>query len=83
MIYLHQTPKKLLNSVNILERTNFAFTSFGVKYDKDLYRRNKGMHTFRVQGQVYHFINELLPFIDYPSYLQLYFYYDSEHEIEN
>ena len=40
--------------------TNFAFTSFGVKYDKDLYRRNKGMDTFRVQGQVYHFINELI-----------------------
>ena len=37
---------------------------------------------FRVQGQVYHFINELLPSIDYPSYLQLCFY-DSEHEIEN
>ena len=37
---------------------------------------------FRVQGQVYHFINELLSSIDYPTYLQLSFY-DSKHEIGN
>ena len=48
---------------------NFAFTSFGVKYDKNLYKRNKGMSTFRVQGQIYHFINELLPYDDHLSYL--------------
>ena len=28
----------------------FAFTSFGVKYDKNLCMRNKGIYTFRVQG---------------------------------
>jgi hypothetical protein len=60
----------------------FALTSFGVKYDKNLCRRNKGTYTFRVQGQVYHYINDLLPLDDHPSYLQLYFY-DTEHEIEN
>ena len=53
-----------------------------MKYDKSLGRRNKGIYTIRVQGQVYHFINELLPDNTQPSYLQLYFY-DTEHEIEN
>ena len=57
----------------------FAFTSFGVKYDKNLCKRNRGIYTFRVQGQVYHFINEMLPSNNEPSYLQLYFY-DTEHE---
>ena len=57
---------------------NFSFTSFIVKYDKDLYKRNRGTHTFQVRGQVYLFINELLPSNNSPSYLQLYFY-DSEH----
>ena len=37
---------------------------------------------YSVQGQVYHFINELLPANNYPLYLQLYFYV-SEHEIDN
>ncbi|KAL5575312.1 hypothetical protein UlMin_017011 [Ulmus minor] len=60
----------------------FAFTSFGVKYDEKLCRRNKGIYTFRIQGQIYHYINELLPSNNIPSYLQLYFY-DTEHEIEN
>lgn len=60
----------------------FAFTSFGVKYDKDLSKRDKGIYTFRVQGQVYHYINELIPLDGHPSYLQLYFY-DTDHEIDN
>ena len=60
----------------------FAFTSFGVKYEKELCRRNRGIYTFKVQGQVYHYINELLPPDGHPSYLQLYFY-DTDHEVEN
>lgn len=60
----------------------FAFTSLGVKSDKDLNRRNKGVYTFRVQGQVYHFINDLLPKNNNAKNLQLYFH-DSEHELEN
>ncbi|PON63297.1 hypothetical protein PanWU01x14_132070 [Parasponia andersonii] len=28
---------------------NFAFTSFGVKYDKNLCKNDKGIYTFRVQ----------------------------------
>ncbi|CAL5441876.1 unnamed protein product [Camellia sinensis] len=60
----------------------FAFTSFGVKYDKELCRRNKGIYTFRIQGQVYHFINELTSSDENLSHLQLYFY-DTDHEIQN
>ena len=33
----------------------FAFTSFGVKYDKNLSRRNKGIYTFRDHSQAYHY----------------------------
>ncbi|KAL7235207.1 hypothetical protein ACSBR1_018655 [Camellia fascicularis] len=61
---------------------SFAFTSFGVKYDKELCRRNKGIYTFRIQGQVYHFINELTSSNENLSHLQLYFY-DTDHEIQN
>ena len=39
---------------------NSTFTSFGVKYDKSLCKRNKGIYTFRIQIQVYHSINEHL-----------------------
>ncbi|KAG6663118.1 hypothetical protein CIPAW_02G003800 [Carya illinoinensis] len=60
----------------------FAFTSFGVKFDEDLCRRNRGIYTFRTQGQIYHYINDLIPLNGRPSYLQLYFY-DTEHELEN
>ena len=49
---------------------------------KNFCKRNNGIYTFRVQGQVYHYINELLPSDNHPSYLQLYFY-DTEHEVEN
>ncbi|XP_062093997.1 uncharacterized protein LOC133800034 [Humulus lupulus] len=60
----------------------FAFTSFGVNFDKDLCRRNKGIYTFRTQGQIYHYINDLLPSNGRPSYLQLYFY-DTDNELQN
>ncbi|KAK9117958.1 hypothetical protein Scep_016051 [Stephania cephalantha] len=61
---------------------NFSFTSFGVKLDDNVSIKNKGIYTFRIQGQVYHYINQLLPCNDQPSYLQLYFF-DTEHEVEN
>ncbi|XP_027157485.1 uncharacterized protein LOC113759078 [Coffea eugenioides] len=61
----------------------FAFTSLGVHYDKNLSRRNNGIYTFRVQGQIYHFINPLVPSKgERATNLQLYFY-DTQHEIAN
>ncbi|KAL7257397.1 hypothetical protein ACSBR1_003658 [Camellia fascicularis] len=60
----------------------FVFTSFGVKYDKELCQRNKGIYTFRIQGQVYHFINEIQSLCDRLSPLQLYFY-GTDQEIQH
>ncbi|GKB09793.1 uncharacterized protein Tco_0843716, partial [Tanacetum coccineum] len=60
----------------------FAFTSLGVKSDANLTKRNNGVYTFRVQGQVYHFINDLVPENGNAKNLQLYFH-DTEHELEN
>ncbi|XP_031125091.1 uncharacterized protein LOC116027528 [Ipomoea triloba] len=61
----------------------FAFTSLGIhQYDKNLCKRNKGIYTFKVQGQMYHFINDLFPDGCPPRNLQLYFY-DTDHEIQN
>jgi len=60
----------------------FVFTCFGVKRDKSLWKQIMEFILFRMQGQVNHYINELLPVNDNPKYLQLYFY-DTEHKIKN
>ncbi|XP_075515341.1 uncharacterized protein LOC142549981 [Primulina tabacum] len=61
----------------------FAFTSMGVHCDENLARRNAGIYTFRVQGQLYHFIDQLIPPDNKnPKNLQLYFF-DTEHETSN
>ncbi|XP_073130774.1 uncharacterized protein [Henckelia pumila] len=61
----------------------FAFTSIGIHCDKSLATRNNGIYTCRVQGQVYHFMDQLIPSNNQnPKNLQLYFY-DTEHEILN
>ncbi|KAL3516652.1 hypothetical protein ACH5RR_023554 [Cinchona calisaya] len=60
----------------------FAFTSLGIAYDKTLAQKTKGVYVFKIQGQVYHFINELIAHEGKASFLQLYFR-DTEHEVEN
>ncbi|KAL0327840.1 UNVERIFIED_CONTAM: hypothetical protein Scaly_2216600 [Sesamum calycinum] len=60
----------------------FAFTSFGVTYDKELCRNDKNVYTFRVQGLVYHFLNDLIPKEGKGTNLQLYFH-DVENEVNN
>ncbi|KAL0344192.1 UNVERIFIED_CONTAM: hypothetical protein Sangu_1306600 [Sesamum angustifolium] len=60
----------------------FAFTSFGVTYDKELCRNEKNIYTFRVQGLVYHFLNDLIPKEGKGTNLQLYFH-DIENEVDN
>ncbi|XP_074300391.1 uncharacterized protein LOC141631649 [Silene latifolia] len=54
--------------------SSFAFTSYGVKKDPELTHRNRGIYTFRVQGQFYYFINDVLPTQEEPRYMQLYFF---------
>ncbi|KAK4397189.1 hypothetical protein Sango_1555500 [Sesamum angolense] len=60
----------------------FAFTSFGVTYDKELCRNDKNVYTVRVQGLVYHFLNDLIPKEGKGTNLQLYFH-DVENEVNN
>ncbi|XP_022841901.1 uncharacterized protein LOC111365576 [Olea europaea var. sylvestris] len=57
--------KKVVRNYN----NHFAFTSFSVKYMKELCKNNKAIYTFRVQGQVYHFINSLVLKNDNPTSL--------------
>ncbi|KAL6536744.1 hypothetical protein OROMI_026325 [Orobanche minor] len=59
-----------------------AFSSLGIRYDETLVKSNKGIHTLRIQGVVYHFIRDLLPAEGHGRQLQLYFY-EPEHELQN
>ncbi|KAL3532739.1 hypothetical protein ACH5RR_006260 [Cinchona calisaya] len=59
-----------------------AFSSLGIKFDQNLAKRNKGIYTFRIQGQVYHFINDLAPKEGYSNNLQFYFH-NTDHKLLN
>jgi hypothetical protein len=62
----------------------FAFTSLKATLDKPLANLGNGVYTFRVHGQAYHQIGDLLPRNggDTPKFLQLYVY-DTENEEAN
>lgn len=85
MNYLRQILNELLNLKNILElmiillHLQLLVLNMKKTYVEEI---KVYIYTFQVQGQVCHYINELLPSNSHPSYLQLYFY-DSKHEIEN
>lgn len=70
--------RKMVRSYNC----NFSMTSFGVNMIKNLSTNYNGIYTFRIQGQIYHFINEIIPRNDCPSHLQLYFF-DTNNEVQN
>nr|XP_027067565.1 uncharacterized protein LOC113693193 [Coffea arabica] len=59
---------------------NLGFTTFAAKYDSELTKNTKGVYTFRVQGQVYHFLDGLVHLGDKPSGIQLYFF-DTDEEL--
>ncbi|CDP15131.1 unnamed protein product [Coffea canephora] len=59
---------------------NVAFTSLGAKYDRELTKNRNGLYTFRVQGQVYHFLDGLQSRDDTASGIQLYFF-DTDEEL--
>nr|XP_027086673.1 uncharacterized protein LOC113708416 [Coffea arabica] len=61
---------------------NVTFTSYGAKYDHELTKNTKGVYTFRVQGQVYHFLDGLISRSDKSSGVQLYFF-DTDEEQTN
>ena len=53
---------------------NVAFTSYGAKYDRELTKNTKRVYTFRVQGQVCHFLDGLISPSNKSSGIQLYFF---------
>ncbi|XP_027095918.1 uncharacterized protein [Coffea arabica] len=61
---------------------NLSFTSFAAKYDVELTRNAMGVYTFRVQGQVYHFLNSLSQPDHKPCGIHLYFFYTDEELIK-
>ena len=70
--------RKNIRGINCM----FAFTSFGVNYDKEFASSRKGIYTFKAVGQVYHDLPGLKPGSNGPRYFQLYFH-DTAHEIQN
>ncbi|GAA0174231.1 hypothetical protein LIER_27670 [Lithospermum erythrorhizon] len=40
---------------------HFAFTSIGISCDDKYQRRDHGVYTVRVQGQIHHYLNDLIP----------------------
>ncbi|KAG2713614.1 hypothetical protein I3760_04G185100 [Carya illinoinensis] len=71
-LFVSNDPKSMQFQTYVRTYNNkFAFTSFGVKFDRNL-----------IQGQIYHSLSDLIPSNGQPSNLQLYFY-DIEHEFEN
>ncbi|XP_021725285.1 uncharacterized protein LOC110692557 [Chenopodium quinoa] len=49
----------------------FAFSSLGGKYDGSIH---KGIYVFKLHGQIYHNLPDLIPDEQGPRYLHLYFY---------
>lgn len=52
---------KYFRTFSTMYNNMFAFSFVGVKYDKVRVKRYHGIYTFRVQGQMYHLIEDLLP----------------------
>ncbi|GAA0141748.1 hypothetical protein LIER_35451 [Lithospermum erythrorhizon] len=40
---------------------HFAFTSIGISCDETLQKRDHGIYTVKVQGQVHHYLDDLMP----------------------
>ncbi|XP_021717622.1 uncharacterized protein LOC110685399 [Chenopodium quinoa] len=57
----------------------FAYSSIRDKTESTTY---KGIYLFKMHGQVYHSVPDLLPDDGSPKFLQLYFY-DGQHEVQN
>lgn len=75
---------EMIKNVNILGKmfTLIITTSptFAAKYDRELTKNSFGVYTFRLQGQVYHFLNSLVSHREKASSIQLYFF-DTDKEL--
>ncbi|GAA0165206.1 hypothetical protein LIER_43707 [Lithospermum erythrorhizon] len=63
---------------------HFAFTSIGMSCDEKYERRDHGIYTVKVQGQIHHYHDDLMPqqASKKLSGVQLYFY-DPDHQVTN
>ncbi|GAA0175778.1 hypothetical protein LIER_28889 [Lithospermum erythrorhizon] len=77
---------KLREFQNMIRTYNnhFAFTSIGISCDERYQHRDQGVYTVRVQWQIHHYLNDLIP--QNPSNrmtdIQFYFY-DPQHQASN
>ncbi|GAA0175869.1 hypothetical protein LIER_28965 [Lithospermum erythrorhizon] len=63
---------------------HFAFTSIGISCDGRYQRRDRGIYTVKVQGQVHHYLDDLFPQDASKRMKGIQFYfYDSEHQVSN
>ena len=80
MFNLLTTNDPVLNEpyVNQIRSYNqvLAFTSLRTNIDNELANAQKGVYTFRIQGELYHQIGGLMPINDCqkPKFAQIYFY---------
>lgn len=90
-VAIHEGPKELVNlfhgrdedSKNFrkysrLFNNMFAFSSLGGHIAPEIYRH---IYVFKLHGQMYHYLPNLIPEQQNPKYLQLYFY-DTAHEYQ-
>lgn len=66
--------------------SHFSFATLGVKIDRKVANAaGTGVYTFRIQGQVYHKLDQLSDGNNGPRHMQLYFYdtdYDIQHRVK-
>ncbi|GAA0167267.1 hypothetical protein LIER_22238 [Lithospermum erythrorhizon] len=63
---------------------HFAFISIEIHCDETLQKRDHGIYTIKVQGQVHHYLNDLMPNDDSNKLTGIQFYfYDPEHQAMN
>ncbi|GAA0167936.1 hypothetical protein LIER_22770 [Lithospermum erythrorhizon] len=78
-----QRSKEFCNMIRTYNN-HFAYTFIGMHCDEQYQHRDHGIYTVKVQGQVHHFLGDLIPEDSSKKMTGLQFYfYDPEHQISN
>ncbi|GAA0160149.1 hypothetical protein LIER_16768 [Lithospermum erythrorhizon] len=78
-----QRSKEFRNMIRTYNN-HFAYTSIGMHCDERYEYRDHGIYTVKVQGQVHHFLGDLIPEDSSKKMTRLQFYfYDPEHQVSN
>ncbi|GAA0158473.1 hypothetical protein LIER_38660 [Lithospermum erythrorhizon] len=79
----YRKSKEIQNMIRTYNN-HFAFTSIGISCDERYQHRDHGVYTVRVQDQIHHYLNDLMPqdASKKLSGIQFYFY-DPEHQVSN